>query len=139
MRRIILFDGICNLCNGSVQFVIQRDPQKLFRLAALQSSSAQRLLTECGVDPSSLPDSLILVEDHTVYVRSDAVLRIGRALPFPWSMLAAAGLWIPRILREPVYQWVARNRYRWFGRRETCRMPQEGDLDRFLTDDPDSP
>lgn len=135
MRRIILFDGVCNLCNRSVQFVIQRDPQKVFRLASLQSPSAHMLLKECGVDPSSLPDSLILIEDHTVYFQSDAVLRIGKALPFPLPVLAAAGLWIPPVLRESAYRWVARNRYKWFGRRETCRMPQEDDLDRFLIED----
>lgn len=139
MRRIVLFDGVCNLCNRSVQFVIRRDRQKIFQLAPLQSRSAQKLLEECGVDPSTLPDSIVLVEGDSVYCRSEAALRIGRVLPFPWSALATLAIWIPRGVRDPVYRWIARNRYRWFGKQDECMIPQEGDLDRFLVDDTASP
>lgn len=136
MRRIILFDGICNLCNRSVQFVIRRDRQKIFQLASLQSRSAQKLLEDCGADASILPDSIVLIEGDTVYFCSDAALRIGKVLPFPWSVIATAGFCIPRALRDPMYRWIARNRYRWFGKTDECMMPREADLDRFLVDDP---
>lgn len=138
MKPIILFDGVCNLCNRSVQFVIRRDPKKKFQLASLQSESARTLLIGAGTDPTTLPDSIVLLEGDTVYVRSDAILHIGKALSFPWSAMATAVLWIPRGLRDSAYQWIARNRYRWFGKRNECMVPQEADLDRFLTDDTDT-
>jgi predicted DCC family thiol-disulfide oxidoreductase YuxK len=124
---VILFDGVCNLCNGFVQFVIARDPAARFRFAALQSASARRLLD--GL--SAVPDSVVLVDGGRVYTRSSAALRIARGLPFPWS-LARALIVVPRPLRDWVYDRVARHRYQWFGRKDVCMMPTPDLRARFL-------
>ena len=121
MSATILFDGVCNLCNGFVRFVIARDPAARFRFAALQSPAASALLREAG-DAQPLPDSVVLVEDGRVYVRSAAALRIARGLRFPWP-LAYAAIVVPRFIRDRIYDAVAANRYRWFGRRDVCMVP----------------
>ena len=127
---VILFDGVCNLCNGSVQFVIKRDRQKYFRFASLQSDSAIRVLSEYA-DFATVPDSIVLIEDHRVWVKSAAILRIARHLRFPWPA-AYAFTAIPRPLRDWVYDLVARHRYRWFGRKDYCMVPTPELQDRFL-------
>lgn len=126
----MLFDGVCNLCNGTVDFIIDRDPQARFRFAALQSDSARPLLARCGL-PAQFLDNIVLVEDGACYLRSAAALRIARGLRFPWPLLYAFVL-VPRPLRDAVYDWVARNRYRWFGKRASCRMPTPALRARFL-------
>jgi len=118
---VILFDGVCNLCNGVVQFVIARDPTGRFRFAALQSDAARRLLGRRD-PPREWPDSIVLVEDGGVFTRSTAALRVARGLRFPWP-LAYVFVGVPRPLRDRVYDIVARNRYRWFGRRDACMLP----------------
>ena len=118
---MILFDGICNVCNGFVDFVIARDPAAHFRFASLQSDAAHRLVTDVKTE-HPLPDSFVLVEDGRVFMRSDAAFRIARRLGFPWN-LAYPLMVLPRPLRDWAYDIVARNRYRWFGTRETCRVP----------------
>ena len=118
---MILFDGICNVCNGFVDFVIARDPAAHFRFASLQSDAAHRLVTDVKTE-HPLPDSFVLVEDGRVFMRSDAACRIARRLGFPWN-LAYPLMVLPRPLRDWAYDIVARNRYRWFGTRETCRVP----------------
>jgi predicted DCC family thiol-disulfide oxidoreductase YuxK len=126
----ILFDGVCNLCNGAVQFVIERDPAARFHFAALQTDAAARLIESTGVrDP--LPDSIVLVEDGRVFTRSTAALRIARHLRFPWPA-AYVMIVIPRPLRDCIYNFVARNRYAWFGRREACMVPTPALRARFL-------
>lgn len=127
---IILFDGVCNLCNASVQFVIRHDPQARFKFAALQSATAEKLLQNCAVDRASL-DSVILVEDGHVYIESDAALRIARKLSGGWSLLAGFSI-VPRPIRDAVYRLIARNRYRWFGKQESCMMPTPDLRARFL-------
>lgn len=127
---IILFDGVCNLCNASVQFVIRHDPQARFKFAALQSATAEKLLQNCSFDRSSL-DSVILVEDGHVYIESDAALRIARKLGGGWSLLAGFSI-VPRPIRDAVYRFIARNRYRWFGKQESCMMPTPDLRARFL-------
>ena len=127
LSPVILFDGVCNLCNGFVQFVIARDPAARFRFAALQSASARRLLDGLG----AVPDSVVLVDGGHVYTRSSAALRIARRLPFPWS-LARALIVVPRPLRDWLYDRVARHRYRWFGRKDVCMMPTPDLRARFL-------
>ena len=126
----ILFDGVCNLCNGFVQFVIRRDPSARFRFAPLQSPAAAALLRDAGV--TALPDSMVLVADGRVYVRSAAVLRVARGLRFPWP-LAYAGMVVPPFIRDRVYDAVAARRYRWFGRRDVCMVPTPELQKRFLT------
>jgi predicted DCC family thiol-disulfide oxidoreductase YuxK len=115
---LILFDGVCNLCNASVQWVIERDRRSVFRFGALQSDAGRAALrTQEG-----LPDSIVLIDGAGTHTRSGAAIRIVRGLGFPWS-LAVIAFAIPRPLRDAVYSWVARNRYRWFGRRESCMVP----------------
>ena len=126
---LILFDGVCNLCNGFVRFVIERDPDARFRFAALQSAAAHRALA--GHSLSDAPDSVVLVEQGRVFTGSTAGLRIVGALPFPWR-LAAALLAIPRPLRDWMYRFVARRRYLWFGKREHCMVPTPALRSRFL-------
>ena len=132
MSQLILFDGVCNLCNGLVQFVIPRDPGGRFQFGALQSASARRVLDLHHV-PDPAPDSVMLVEEGTgtVYAGSTAVLRIARHLTFPWP-LASALLVVPRPLRDWIYALVARHRYRWFGRRVHCMVPTPAIRSRFI-------
>jgi predicted DCC family thiol-disulfide oxidoreductase YuxK len=127
---VILFDGVCNLCDGAVQFIITRDPAAHFHFATLQSEAAARLIASTGVR-EPLPDSMVLVEDGRVWTRSAAALRVARRLRFPWSA-AYAMMVIPRPLRDWVYNLVARNRYGWFGRREACMVPTPALRARFL-------
>jgi len=120
MASLVLFDGVCNLCNGVVQFIIARDPHGRFHFAALQSAAARRVIEEHSA-PDRLPDAIVLVEDGRLYTRSTAALRIARRLTFPWPLTVVL-LAVPRPLRDWVYALFASRRYRWFGRRETCMM-----------------
>ncbi len=130
---VVLFDGVCNLCNGVVQFILDRDRRAHFRFAQLQSEVGAKLLGDRGLatDPEAL-DSVLLVEDQKVYERSDAVLRIARRLSAPWPVLYAFII-LPRFVRDGVYRFIARRRYRWFGRTEQCRVPTPALRARFLT------
>ncbi|MBL8604737.1 MAG: thiol-disulfide oxidoreductase DCC family protein [Myxococcales bacterium] len=129
---VVLFDGVCSLCQGSVQFLIARDAAARLRFASLQSEPGRALLRAHGVTPpEGDPDSILLVSEGRVYDRSDAILRIAGFLPHIWS-LGRALLFVPRGLRDRVYKWVARNRYRWFGKTEVCWMPTPELKKRFL-------
>ena len=125
-----MFDGVCNLCNGFVQFVIERDPSGRFQFAALQSDAARRVLAAHDA-PNPLADSVVLIEEGRVYTGSTAALRIARGLRLPWP-LAGVLLAIPRPLRDGIYGGVARRRYRWFGRREQCMVPTAATRSRFI-------
>ncbi len=127
---IVLFDGVCNLCNGIVRFVIARDPHGRFRFAALQSDAGRRVIAAAGVT-GPLPDSIILVHEGRVHVRSGAALRIAKGLRFPWPLMFIAII-VPPILRDWVYDLIARRRYGWFGKSATCMMPTPELLERFL-------
>lgn len=121
-KKIILFDGVCNLCNNSVQFVIKRDKKDLFRYAALQSEIGQQLINERGIDTGQV-DSIILIEPGVAYfTKSDAALEIAKALGGGWSLLALFS-WVPKSIRDAVYDLVARNRYKWFGKKDACMIP----------------
>lgn len=137
---VVLFDGVCNLCNGSVDFVLKWERVPRLRFASLQSDEARRLLAERSVSGASLdpgggtsdaPRSIILIDGEGVHTQSTAALRIARELRAPWSALHLLHV-IPRPLRDLVYRWVARNRYTWFGRRESCRVPTPELRHRFL-------
>ena len=129
-QPVILFDGVCNLCSAAVRFVIERDPAARFSFASLQSDAARRLLADAGA-VAPLPDSVVLLDAAGVHTRSDAALRIAAGLRLPWSL--AAGLRIvPKALRDPVYDFVARHRYRWFGRQDACLVPTPEHRPRFL-------
>ena len=127
---ILLFDGVCNLCNGSVQLIIRRDPEARFRFASLQSEVGQRYLEELQVDRDAV-DSVILVEGGRWYKESDAALRIARLLGGPWKAMGILRL-LPRPLRDRLYRFIARHRYRWFGKRESCWLPTPELRERFL-------
>jgi predicted DCC family thiol-disulfide oxidoreductase YuxK len=130
VSAVVLFDGVCNLCNGLVDFILDRDPEGYFRFAAIQSEVGGRMLRDCGLDPDAL-DTLVLVEDGVCHTRSAAALRIARRLGFP-SSLAYPLVVLPRSIRDAGYRWIASNRYRWFGRRHVCRTPSAADRRRFL-------
>lgn len=118
---VILFDGTCNLCNSSVNFIIDRDKHNRFRFAALQSDAAVRYLNEEG-GPRNDVDSIVLIEQGRVYRQSGAALRIARHLSGLWPMLYIFIL-VPPPIRDGLYNWIARNRYSFFGKTETCRIP----------------
>lgn len=130
-RPLILFDGVCNLCNAAVQWVIARDRRGAFDFASLQSKVAARILAG---EPAPLPDSIMLVDDRGVRTRSDAAIGIAAHLGFPWS-LGRIAVVVPRPLRDWAYRTVASNRYRWFGRRESCMAPTAALRARFLDAD----
>lgn len=128
--NVVLFDGTCNLCHGAVQFVLRRDRRARFHFASLQSAAGRRVLAAAGA-PAVLPDSLALVQDGRIAWKSDAALRIARGLRWPWPLFAVF-LVVPRPLRDLVYDLVARNRHRWFGRRSSCMVPGPALRARFL-------
>ncbi|MFP8953444.1 thiol-disulfide oxidoreductase DCC family protein [Natrialbaceae archaeon A-arb3/5] len=127
---VVLFDGVCNLCTGFVQFLIPRDPDGLFYFASLQSTAGEELLEEHGLAGDEL-DSIVLVEDDTAYVKSSAVIRIAALLGGVYT-LARPLRFLPRRLRNWGYDLVAANRYRVFGKKEQCMMPSEDVQARFL-------
>ncbi|MEL7269469.1 MAG: thiol-disulfide oxidoreductase DCC family protein [Bacteroidota bacterium] len=121
-KKLILFDGVCNLCNGAIQFVIKRDKKDTFRYAALQSDIGLQLMQERGIDPCKM-DSIILIEPGVAYfTKSDAALRIGQDFGGLWKILALF-TWVPRPIRDGIYDIIAKNRYRWFGRKDVCMIP----------------
>jgi predicted DCC family thiol-disulfide oxidoreductase YuxK len=121
---------VCNLCNGAVRFIAANDPERNFAFASLQSRAARDLVGESAGDAHE-PDSVILVSGGRRYERSDAALHIALGLRAPWP-LAFAAILIPRAARDAVYRWIARNRYRWFGRTDVCALPPPGLRERFL-------
>ena len=126
--RVIYFDGLCGLCNGFVDFVLRRDRRRRFRFAPLQGVTARARFGDPGdVDPTTI----VLEEDGVVFERSTAALRIISALGGLWGLAAVLG-WVPRFLRDAAYDWVARHRYGWFGKRETCRLPTPAERAVFL-------
>lgn len=130
---LVLFDGLCNLCSASVQWIIARDSHALHRFASLQSEPARRALQQANA-PSTLPDSIILIDAQGVHTKSTAAIRIARRLGFPWSV-AALALVLPKFLRDPLYDFIAARRYRWFGKRDACMIPTPELRQRFLDAD----
>ena len=130
---IVLFDGVCHLCSGGVVWLARRDVRRVLRFAPMQSAAAHNRLAAIGVDSDDM-SSWLLLEGGRVWRRSAAALRLLPYLPWYWRWLGIAG-WLPERVRDGLYDVLARNRYRWFGRRETCFVPR-GDLSRqFLGDD----
>lgn len=127
---IVIFDGVCNLCNASIDFIIRHDQAGIFRVTANQHETGQRILEEQGVDPKEI-DTVFLYEEGQLYRRSTAALRIARKLGFPWSLMYAFII-VPAPIRDAVYKVVAANRYRWFGKKETCRLPTPEERARFV-------
>ncbi|MBO0960224.1 thiol-disulfide oxidoreductase DCC family protein [Neobacillus sp. MM2021_6] len=129
MERIILFDGVCNLCDRSVQFIIKRDPQGKFKFAALQSEIGQELLKKHGF--KSNISSFVLIENGKVYVKSGAAIRVSKQLYGIWKM-STIFLVIPPFIRDKLYDVIAKNRYKWFGKKDSCLLPSPKWKNRFL-------
>jgi predicted DCC family thiol-disulfide oxidoreductase YuxK len=127
--RIILFDGVCNLCNGSVKFILKRDPQGYFKFASLQGETGQRLLKRHGLNSDM--NSFVLIENERTYVKSSAALRVCSKLSGAWSILSLFRI-LPPSFRDFMYDFVARNRYKWFGKEESCMVPLPEWKQRFL-------
>lgn len=130
-HAVILFDGVCNFCNSSVQFVIKRDSKRYFRYAPLQSEFGQNQLKRYGLPLESF-GSFILIEDDKAFTRSTAALRVARKLSGAWPVLYGC-IVIPAFLRNMVYEFVAQNRYRWFGKRDACMIPTAEQRALFLS------
>jgi predicted DCC family thiol-disulfide oxidoreductase YuxK len=127
---VILFDGVCNLCNTSVLFVIARDPSAKFRFASLQSAFGREQMKRFNLSDSELY-SVLLIKGDALYQKSSAALRIARMLSGAWPLLFGLII-IPSFIRDAVYNFVARNRYRWFGRKEECMIPTPELKSRFI-------
>jgi len=130
IRAVVLFDGVCNLCNGFVRFVIARDTRTRFAFASLQSEAAARLLARTPLADHA-GETIVLLDKDRAFTKSAAALRIARDLTFPWN-LAYAFVAVPRPLRDWIYDLVARNRYRWFGKQDVCMVPTPELRRRFL-------
>jgi predicted DCC family thiol-disulfide oxidoreductase YuxK len=128
--RIILFDGVCNFCNSSINRVLNNDPRGYFHFATLQSQAGQTILEHFHL-PTADFDSFILVENCNVYEKSSAALRVVRKMRWPWKFILATMIF-PRPLRDFVYSVIARNRYKWFGQRDACILPSQAQRQRFL-------
>jgi predicted DCC family thiol-disulfide oxidoreductase YuxK len=120
-RPVILFDGVCNLCDRSVQFIIKRDRDKKFMFASLQGKKGQELLQQFHL-PADNFHSFVLVEGDKIYSRSTGALRVFRLLGGGWKLLYAF-IVVPRFIRDAVYNWIAKNRYKWYGKKDECMIP----------------
>ena len=129
-EKIILFDGVCNLCSASVQFVLKHDRKKQFRFASLQSEMGQRLSEKYQL-PTSDQYSFVLIEGEKAFTRSTAALRVAWELDKGWSLFYGFII-VPPVIRNAVYNLIARNRYRWFGKKTECWLPTPEWKDRFL-------
>lgn len=130
-KKIILFDGVCNLCNGAVQFIIKRDKNEIFQFSPLQGAMGKKLISERNIDVGKI-DSIILIEPgKAFYIKSDAVLKIGMELQNYGTISYVLNL-IPSTLRNIVYDFVARNRYKWYGKKEVCMVPAPALKSKFL-------
>ena len=130
---IVVFDGVCVLCSGWVRFLLRRDRARRFRFAAMQDAAGRRLLAAHGLDPDD-PMSFLLLDASGARTDSDAIIAVLVHLGGPWHAARALRL-LPRWLRDRLYRALARNRYRWFGRRDACCLPPDDERDRFLTGD----
>lgn len=130
-RPVLLFDGVCKLCNGFINFVLDRDPGGDFLFGALQSDAAEPYLNAANIDPD-VTDSMVLIEDGEAHRRSTAFLRTMSHLTFPWPLLFALVV-VPRSFRDFVYRQIAEHRYEWFGKRTQCRSPTPERREQFLS------
>jgi predicted DCC family thiol-disulfide oxidoreductase YuxK len=130
MPDVIIFDGLCNLCAGSVQFILKNEACAHYVFASAQSVAGAQLMRQHGLDPAD-PKTFLVIEDNCAYVRSDAALCIARHLRMPWSLLRWVRI-VPRPLRNWGYDVIARHRYSWFGRKQQCWLPNAAYAKRFL-------
>lgn len=130
-QKIVLFDGVCNLCNSSVIFILEHEPEPVFRFASIQSNAGKELLQWCGL-PSDYSEAVVLIDDGKRYLGSTAALKIGQTLKFPWSVISSLGLVVPKFIRDWAYGQIGKHRYQWFGKRDFCMIPTEDLKSRFL-------
>lgn len=128
---IIFFDGVCNLCNASIDFIIKRDKNNRFLVGALQDENSRKVLVEYQVDVNYL-DSIVLLQDGEIYCKSTAALKISRSLSGIWPVFYPL-INLPEGFRDTIYDWIASNRYAWFGKKDTCRLPTHQERAKFLT------
>ena len=131
-KAIVLFDGVCNFCNSSINFIIEHDKKDHFRFSPLQSEKGKMLLQQFNEDEKGL-DSIILIENNKLYKRSTACLKIAKKLNGIYFLLYAFIL-VPSFLRDPVYDFVAKNRYKWFGKKDACMIPTPAVKEKFIWD-----
>jgi len=129
-QPIILFDGVCNFCNNAVNFVIKRDPKSVFKFATLQSSVAQEILKSHNLDNAEM-NSFVLIENDKIYSKSTAALKVCRRLKGLWPLMYGFII-VPKLIRNGIYNWIAKNRYAWFGKKEVCMVPSPDVRARFL-------
>ncbi len=129
-HKIILFDGVCNLCNASVNFVIQKDKKDRFRFAALQTDIGKEFVLKYNIDPDET-DSIILIDDDTCYIKSTAALQILKSLSGAYPLLFGFII-VPAFIRNWVYDYIAKNRYKWYGKKESCMIPSPELKSKFL-------
>jgi len=129
-HKIILFDGVCNLCNGAVTFIIKRDKKDVFKFAALQSEIGQELISKFNIDTEKV-DSIILIDGEKYYSKSSAALRISKDLSGAYPLLFGFMV-VPKFIRNSVYDYIAKNRYKWFGKKESCMIPTSELKAKFL-------
>ncbi|WKK64718.1 thiol-disulfide oxidoreductase DCC family protein [Lutimonas zeaxanthinifaciens] len=129
-KPVIFFDGICNLCNGSVTFILKNESSPQFLFASLQSDAAKNILLQYNIKNIE-PTSILLLSNNKVYDKSEAILEICRGLDRPWNMITVFK-YLPVSIRDGIYQFVARNRYRWFGKKDSCTMEIKKYKSRFL-------
>ncbi len=130
-KKIILFDGVCNLCNNAVNFIIERDEKDVFRFASLQSELGKKLTSERGIDPEEMNSMLLIEPGVAYYQRSTAALEISKDLSGGYSMLKYISF-LPEGFRDSIYNLIARNRYKWFGKKESCMIPTAKMKAKFL-------
>lgn len=128
--HLLLFDGVCHLCHGAVQFILRHDREGQICFASIQSATGQRVYAQHGLDPEE-PHTMLYVSPRGVFRESSAALEIARTLGLPWS-LGLVFKAVPRRLRDALYRLIARNRYRWFGKKDACPLPQPEWRARFL-------
>lgn len=129
-QPVIFFDGVCNLCNAAVQFVIKRDPSSIFKFCSLQSPTATRLLSNHQFESQDM-STFILLQDNQIFTRSSATLKVARQLNSPYKILYGFII-VPPFIRNWVYDMISKNRYRWFGKRDECMIPDSSMASRFL-------
>jgi predicted DCC family thiol-disulfide oxidoreductase YuxK len=127
---ILIFDGECNLCNNWVKLVLRFDKKQRFKFCSLQSEQGRKLIGD-QISLETLPQTVVLIENEKLYTHSTAALRVVQQLAFPVSMLVVFKI-IPVKVRDVVYNWIARNRYKWFGKQQSCRIPEPEIMHRFL-------
>jgi len=130
-KSIIFFDGVCNLCNASIDFIIQRDKKDQFLVGALQDEWSRKVLSKYEVKSDYL-DSLVLLENQEIFYKSTAALKIARNLSGFWPVFYPLII-LPQRFRDVIYDWIAANRYRWFGKKSTCRLPLPEEKAKFLS------